>query len=81
MIWRLPPILEGDGSLLDFRFKVERRFMGKGEEHSYLAARCPNGDLQASVPKILFRNEARTPGVAATTVLKGLISAPCTPGV
>lgn len=79
MIWKLPPILEGDGSLLDFRFKVGRRFMNKEEERTYLAASCPNGDLQASVPKILFRNEARTPGLAATTELKGLISVPCSP--
>lgn len=79
MIWKLPPILEGDGSLLDFKFKVGRRFMNKEEEHTYLAARCPRGDLQASVPKTVFRNEARTPGLPATTTLKGLISAPCSP--
>jgi hypothetical protein len=77
--WKIPRILEGDGSLLDFKFRVERRFISKGGEHSYLSARCPSGDLQASVPKILFRNEARTPGVAATTVLKGLILVPCSP--
>jgi hypothetical protein len=77
--WKLPPILEGDGSLLDFRFKVERRFMAMGAAHSYLAAKCPSGDLLANVPKMLFRNEARTPGVAATTVLKGLVSVPCSP--
>jgi hypothetical protein len=79
-IWKLPPILEGDGSLLDFKFRVERRFMSKGSEHSYLTAKCPSGGLQASAPKILFRNEAHAPGVAATTVLKGLISVPCSSG-
>jgi hypothetical protein len=31
------------------------------------------------VPKVLFKNEAQTPGVAATTVLKGSIAVPCTP--
>jgi hypothetical protein len=78
-IWKLPPILEGDGSLLDFRFRIERRFMSKGVEHSYLAAKCPDGALQASAPKVLFRNEAHAPGQAATTVLRGSFSVPCSP--
>jgi hypothetical protein len=30
------------------------------------------------VSKLLFRNEARVPGVAAQTVLKGGIAVPCT---
>jgi hypothetical protein len=78
-VWKLPSILEGDGSLLDFRFKIERRFMSEGTEHSYLAAKCPSGDLQATASRVFFRNEARTPGVASTTSLKGRISVPCSP--
>ncbi len=78
-VWKLPSILEGDGSLLDFRFRVERRFMSKGTKRSYLAAKCPSGELQATASKVLFRNEARAPGVASTTALKGHISAPCSP--
>jgi hypothetical protein len=50
-----------------------------GKEHSYLAAKCPDGDFRLTVPEMLFRNEARTPGRGATTVLKGLSSVPCSP--
>lgn len=76
-IWKIPRILEGDGSLLDFRLRIERRFMGKGTEHSYLAAKCPDGDLQANIPKVTFRNDARAPGQPSSTVLKGGFAVPC----
>jgi hypothetical protein len=79
-IWRIPRILEGDGSLLDFRLKIERRFMSKGTEHSYLAAKCPDKGLLVNIPSIAFRNDARAPGVASLTVLKGGFLVPCSPG-
>jgi len=78
-VWRIPPILEGDGSLLDFSFKIGRRFSSQGAEHSYLAASCADGSFQVNVKEALFRNEAKTPGVAAQTSLKGSLSIPCTP--
>jgi hypothetical protein len=77
--WRVPRILEGDGSLLDFKLRIDRRFISKGTEHSYLAAKCPAGDLRANVQKMLFRNEAHTAGEASMTLLKGLFAIPCSP--
>lgn len=79
-IWRIPRILEGDGSLLDFKLRIDRRFVSKGTEHSYLAAKCPDGGLRASFPKVIFRNDARTPALASTTVLKGGFVVPCSSG-
>jgi hypothetical protein len=77
--WRQPPIIDGTGSLLDFRFRVKRYPSVAGTRHGYLAAKCGNRGLRADVEKLLFRNEAKTPGVASTTVLKGGIAIPCSP--
>jgi hypothetical protein len=66
---RLPVIADGQGSLVDFDLEIER----------ILEAKCPNGALKISVPKLLFRNEAQVPGLGAQTVLKGGVVAPCTP--
>ncbi len=76
-VWRLPSILEGDGSLVDFRLKVNRRFESGGTDRSYLAAKCIGDAFRINIPKILFRNEAKTPGVGAQTQLKGRLVAPC----
>lgn len=76
--WKLPPILEGDGALLDFRFSVRRHFMASGEKQSYVRASCSDGDFQVNLPKIVFRNEAHTPGESSQTLLKGSLSIPCT---
>ena len=78
-IWRIPPIQEGDGSLLDFKLKIERRFVSEGTEHSYLAAKCPDGVFRVDVPSVLFRNDARAPGVNSTISLKGAFALPCSP--
>jgi hypothetical protein len=77
--WRLPRIHEGDGSLLDFKFKVGRSFASKGMEHSYLAARCGKGSLQTNISKAVFVNEANMPGQTQKTTLKGSVVVPCTP--
>jgi len=78
-VWRLPRIIDGTGSLLDFKFRIERRFSASGPRHSYLAARCRDGGLSVNFKKLLFRNEAKTPGVAAQTVMKGGLAVPCSP--
>jgi hypothetical protein len=78
-VWRIPRILDGDGSLLDFKLKVERRFVSKGTEHSYLAAKCPNGVFRVNAPSTLFRNDARIPGVESAMSLKGAFAIPCSP--
>ena len=75
--WRLPPILEGDGSLLGFRLEVKRGFAASGRRHSYLSARCPNGVLRVHAPELRFLNEAHTPSAPSQTVLKGELAVPC----
>ena len=75
--WRLPRILDGDGSLLGFRLKVKRGFAASGRRHSYLSARCPNGLFRVSIPKLTFVNEAHTPGVPPRTIMKGGLTVPC----
>lgn len=78
-ITRIPPIADGNGSILDFHVTIRRLFAHGDEETSYLEAKCPDNVFKINAPKILFKNEARTPSVAATTVFAGGISVPCTP--
>jgi len=75
-LW-LPPILEGDGSVLDFRLQIGRRFMGRGGQRSYLTASCERRVLRAQFPQLVFRNEAHVPGVPSQTVLGGVAAIPC----
>jgi hypothetical protein len=75
---KLPLIAGGSGSLLGFRLKIGRLFGYKRRQKSYVTARCPNGELKVEFPNVLFRNDARTPGVPSRTILKGAISRPCT---
>lgn len=76
--WRLPRILDRDGSLLGFRLEIKRSFAASGRRHSYLSAGCPNGLLRANVRKLAFVNEAHTPGVPSRTFLTGGLAVPCT---
>lgn len=78
-VWRLPRIVDGTGSLLDFRFRVKRYLAVGGPKHGYIEAQCRNDGLLVNIKKIFFRNEAKTPGVAAQTVLKGGLAVPCSP--
>jgi hypothetical protein len=78
-IVRIPRIAGGAGSLVSFRINLKRFFFYRGERKSFLSARCPDGVFKLSLPKLLFRNEARIPGVAAQTVLKGGLAVPCGP--
>jgi hypothetical protein len=76
---KIPVIAGGSGSALDFNFKLGKTYSYKGKKVGYFEAKCPDGVFKVSVPKILFKNEAREPGVAAQTVLKGSLAVPCTP--
>jgi hypothetical protein len=78
-VWRIPRILDGDGSLLDFKLKVERRFIREGIEHSYLSAKCPDGVFRVNLPDVLFRNDAHAPGLENAVSLKGAFALPCFP--
>ena len=72
-------IAGGSGSPLDFKFELGKTYSYKGKEHGYLEAKCPDGVFKLNVSKLLFRNEARVPGVAAQTSMKGSLAVPCKP--
>jgi hypothetical protein len=78
-IAKIPVIAGGSGSVLDYKFKVGKTFNYKGKKAYYGAAKCPDGKFVVTTPKTLFKNEARVPGVAAQTALKGSLAVPCTP--
>jgi hypothetical protein len=77
---RIPQIVGGSGSAVDFKFKIDKKFVRfKHRKHPILSARCPNGHFKAKVLKALFRNEADEPGVAPRTVLRSSLVVPCKP--
>jgi hypothetical protein len=78
-IAKIPVIAGGSGSAIDFNFKLGRTYSYKGKKVGYLEARCPDGVFKVNSPKTVFKNEAATPGFAATTVLNGSVALPCTP--
>lgn len=78
-IAKIPVVAGGSGSGLDFNFTLGKTYSYKGKKVGYFEAKCPDGVFKVTTPKVLFKNEAKTPGVAATTVLKGGIAVPCTP--
>jgi hypothetical protein len=75
---KIPVVAGGSGSTLDFKFKVGKTFSYKGKKVGYGEARCPDGVFKANVKKVLFKNEAHTPGEGASTQLKGALAVPCT---
>jgi hypothetical protein len=76
---KIPVIAGGSGSAIDFSFKLGRTYTYKGKKVGYFEGRCPDGVFKVNSPKTVFKNEAQTPGVAATTVLKGSLAVPCKP--
>jgi hypothetical protein len=78
-IAKVPVIAGGSGSALDFSFKLGRTYTYKGKKVGYLEARCPDGAFKVNSPKTVFKNETNTPGIPATTVLKGSLALPCAP--
>jgi len=75
---KVPVIAGGSGSAIDFKFKLGKTFTYNGKKVGYAEAKCPDGVFKANVKKILFKNEAQTPGEAAQTQLKGQLAVPCT---
>jgi hypothetical protein len=73
---KLPRIVGGSGSLLDFKLGIERLFNYRGAQKSLATAKCPGGRLAAGL-SAHFRNEAETPGVPATTAIRGTVALPC----
>jgi len=78
-ISKVPVIAGGGGSLVDFEFKLGKTYSYKGRKVGYFEAKCPDGVFKSNV-KLLFKNEAQTPGEGASTSLKGQLAVPCTPG-
>jgi len=76
---KIPVIAGGSGSALDFNFKLGKIYRFKRRKLGYFEARCPDGKFRVSTPKVLFKNEAKVPGVATQTVLKGGLAVPCIP--
>lgn len=76
-IAKIPVIAGGSGSALDFRFTLGKTYRYKYKEVGYFEARCPDGVVKVRSKRVLFKNEAGTPGVTAQTVLKGGLGVPC----
>lgn len=76
---KLPVIAGGYGSLVDFKLKLRRFFSYKGSRRSFLTARCPRGELSVNASRLLFKNEAKTPGVPPTTLMRRTFILPCRP--
>jgi hypothetical protein len=77
---KVPVIAGGSGSLVDFKFKLGKTYSYKGKKVGYFEAKCPDEVFKANVKKLLFKNEAQTPGEGASTQLRGSLAVPCTPG-
>jgi hypothetical protein len=78
-VTKIPVIAGGSGSAIDFRFTLGRNYTYKGKRLSYSMGKCPDGVFKTRAPKIVFKNEAKVPGVPAQTILKGGLTIPCTP--
>jgi hypothetical protein len=76
-IAKIPVIAGGSGSALNFSFTLGKTYRYKHEKVGYFEARCPDGVFKVRSERALFKNETRTPGVAAQTVLKGGLGVPC----
>jgi hypothetical protein len=76
-IAKIPVIAGGSGSAVSFKFTLGKIYRYERKPVGYFEARCPDGFAKVRSRKALFKNEARTPGVAAQTVLKGSLSVPC----
>lgn len=76
---KVPVVAGGSGSVLDFRFKLGKTFSHRGRQVGPFEAKCPDDIFKVSVAKLLFKNEAQTPGEASSTQLKGSLAVPCTP--
>ena len=76
-IAKIPVIAGGSGSAVDFKFTLGKTYRYKHKQVGYFEARCPDGVFKVRSKRALFKNETRTPGVAAQTVLTGSVGVPC----
>jgi hypothetical protein len=75
---KVPVVAGGSGSAIDFKFKLGKTYSYKGRKVGYFEAKCPYGVFKANVKKVLFKNEAHTPGEGASTQVAGKLAVPCT---
>jgi hypothetical protein len=75
---KIPVVAGGSGSALDFKFKLGKTYSYNGKKVGYFEAKCPDGVFKANVKKVLFKNEAKTPGESPQTEVKGALAVPCT---
>jgi hypothetical protein len=68
-ISKIPPIAEGNGSLLDFSLKIKRLFTYKGKKQSYVSAKCPDGHFNANIISAKFEGGP---------TISGTVIRPCT---
>jgi len=76
---KIPVIANGNGSLLDLKLSLGKTYNYGRKKYGYFEAKCPDGVFKANMKTLLFKNEAKVPGVAAQTVIKGSLAVPCTP--
>jgi len=76
---KVPVVAGGSGSVLEFDINFGKNYTYKGKKKGYIEAKCPDGHFNADVKSAIFKNEAKTAGVAAKTVLKGTVVRSCTP--
>jgi hypothetical protein len=74
---KIPVIAGGSGSVLSFNIDFGKKYTYKGKKRSYIMAKCPDGHFNANVKNAIFKNEAKIPGVASQTTLKGTVIRPC----
>jgi len=58
-VWKIPPILQGSASVIDFSLHIKRLFDYNGKRQSYLTARCQGGLLFAQ-SVVAFRDDAHS---------------------
>ena len=46
-VFSIPKIANGEGSITQFKLKINKKFTYKGKKVSVLTAKCPDGRLQA----------------------------------
>jgi hypothetical protein len=78
-ISKIPVAAGGSGSAIDFKFKLGKTYSYKGKKVGYFETKCPDGVFKVNAKNVLFKNEAKIPGVAPSTTLQGSIAVPCTP--
>jgi hypothetical protein len=71
-VWRIPRILNGAGSVLDFRLNIKRIFRYRGAEQSYVMAKCLDGRLVANVARAIFKDESHS-GIGDQTLSETVI--------